>query len=544
MRKYALAFLALPVLAVVYAETFLRRSLLVRTSVALGLGAILGMAVISLARPDATTATPPSQPIPVTQASFRTAIGTGVALDAPATITFSTPMDRDSVEASITVRPATPVRLGWRDGDTAVTISPQGFWSAGTLHTITVEPGALARNGRPLTAPARTEFLTRGPAAAILAASDTIGKRAALDTAFLIAFDAPIDRTTVEAGVRLEPDVEGTVELVGIADGAPRYRFVPAEPLEAGRKYRLIVDGVRSIGGAALDRAALAVRTVTAPSVVRFRPFEKSQDVARDAAISVRFTEPMDRASTKKAFAVTIDDKAVAGRIRFAEDDTVLVFVPTKRLPYGARVVASVAGTARSAKGIPIGSSEKAAFRTVPKPKKSVAIERSSGSGGGSSGGGSAGGGSWGAVERYYLRLMNCTRTGGWVTSGGNCSSPGGRDVAPLKLSSAISSRVARPYAKLLATRGACSHFIGGNPGDRLRRAGFSSYRWAENLGCRSGNPYSAVLASHRFFQSEKAWSPDGGHYVNLMNSKYDRVGIGVWVSSGRVRLVVDFYHP
>ena len=82
------------------------------------------------------------------------------------------------------------------------------------------------------------------------------------------------------------------------------------------------------------------------------------------------------------------------------------------------------------------------------------------------------------------------------------------------------------------------------DPGDRLRRAGYTSYRWAENLGCRSGNPYSAVLASHRFFQSERSWSPLGGHYVNLMNSSYDRAGIGVWVSGGRVRLVVDFYHP
>jgi uncharacterized protein YkwD len=87
-----------------------------------------------------------------------------------------------------------------------------------------------------------------------------------------------------------------------------------------------------------------------------------------------------------------------------------------------------------------------------------------------------------------------------------------------------------------------CTHFSGGNPGDRLRRAGYSSYRWAENLGCRSGNAYSAVLGSHRFFQSEKPYS--GGHYVNLMNRAYDRVGIGVWVSGGRVRLVVDFYHP
>ena len=44
------------------------------------------------------------------------------------------------------------------------------------------------------------------------------------------------------------------------------------------------------------------------------------------------------------------------------------------------------------------------------------------------------GGGSWADVETYYLGLMNCTRTGGWVTSSGKCSSPGGRDVAPLKL--------------------------------------------------------------------------------------------------------------
>jgi hypothetical protein len=28
------------------------------------------------------------------------------------------------------------------------------------------------------------------------------------------------------------------------------------------------------------------------------------------------------------------------------------------------------------------------------------------------------------------------------------------------------------------------------------------------------------------------------------MNAKYDRVGLGVWVAGGRVRLVIDFYHP
>ena len=110
------------------------------------------------------------------------------------------------------------------------------------------------------------------------------------------------------------------------------------------------------------------------------------------------------------------------------------------------------------------------------------------------------------------------------------------------RLDASISTKVSRPYAKLLATRNICNHFIGGTPGDRLRRAGYTSYIWAENLGCRSGSPAASVLGSHLFFQSERSYS--GGHYVNLMNAKYDRVGIGVWVSSGRVRLVVDFYHP
>jgi uncharacterized protein YkwD len=156
-------------------------------------------------------------------------------------------------------------------------------------------------------------------------------------------------------------------------------------------------------------------------------------------------------------------------------------------------------------------------------------------------GGTSGGGGSWASVERYYLGLMNCTRTGGWVTSSGTCSSPGGRSVAPLTLDSGISSKVSRPYAQKLAVNNDCSHFMGGNPGDRLRRAGYSSYRWAENIGCRSGSARAAVLGSHLFFQAEK--SSNGGHYVNLMNAAYNRVGIGVWVSGGRVRLVVDFYH-
>ncbi len=152
----------------------------------------------------------------------------------------------------------------------------------------------------------------------------------------------------------------------------------------------------------------------------------------------------------------------------------------------------------------------------------------------------------WYPEELYVLGLTNCTRTGGWVLSDGTCRGYGsGRYsayVPPLRYSAGMSDKVVRPYARYLAVTNQCSHFLDGNPGDRLRRSGYNGYSWAENIGCRSGYTWAkpAVLASHLFFQSEK--SSNGGHWRNIKNAKLKWIGIGVWKASGRVRLVTDFY--
>ena len=152
----------------------------------------------------------------------------------------------------------------------------------------------------------------------------------------------------------------------------------------------------------------------------------------------------------------------------------------------------------------------------------------------------------WWPEELYYLGLVNCTRTGGWVQTDGSCRGFGsGRYstyVAPLRHSAGISDLVARPYARYLAETNQCSHFLRGDPGDRLRKSGYSGWTWGENIGCRSGYKYvgPAVLASHLVFQSEK--NANGGHWKNIKNPKYKWIGIGIWKYSGRVRLVTDFY--
>jgi uncharacterized protein YkwD len=346
-------------------------------------------------------------------------------------------------------------------------------------------------------------------------------------------FNGAVDESTVASAIHLDPFVEGTLVRTG-RRGVERYLFTPREPLAANRSYRLVVDGVVDRAGVATAPATVDIRTAGGPGVVRFRPRDGTTRVSPSVDVSVRFTERMERASTRAAISVRADGKRVRGTLTFADGDTVVVFHPSAPFDTGQTVVMTVAGSARAASGGELGVAVSGRFTVAAgaSDTTSTPIPR----------GGAVGAGTWAAVETYYLALMNCTRTGGWVTSSGACSSPGGRAVAPLWIDSGISSNVSRPYAKLLATRNACNHFIGGTPGDRLRRAGYTSYIWAENLGCRSGNPYSAVLGSHLYFQNEKPYN--GGHYVNLMNAKYDRVGLGVWVASGRVRLVIDFYHP
>lgn len=153
----------------------------------------------------------------------------------------------------------------------------------------------------------------------------------------------------------------------------------------------------------------------------------------------------------------------------------------------------------------------------------------------------------WYSTELFYLGLVNCTRTGGWVLSDGTCRGYGtghySAYVRPLTYAAGISNAVSRPYAKLLAVKNLCTHFYLHDPGYRLRVAGYFGYTWGENIGCRDGyaSAKAAVLVSHLHYQAEKA--TNGGHWRNIKNPKFAWIGIGIWRYGTRTRLVTDFYH-
>jgi len=121
-----------------------------------------------------------------------------------------------------------------------------------------------------------------------------------------------------------------------------------------------------------LDRRPAAARA-EAPGVVRFRPRAGQDGIPPAAAVSVRFTVAMDRASTQGAFTATTGGSRIRGTYRWAEGDTVLVLTPARPMPYGARVTLVVTGDARSALGIALNGDVTAAFTVAPRPPSPTA---------------------------------------------------------------------------------------------------------------------------------------------------------------------------
>ncbi len=520
--------------------------------------ALLTIAALDIA-PDPTTASKTPAVDPHAAARMAATVETDVQLDDPVVIDFSTAMDPDAVAAATTIRPEAPIKASWSNDGMTLRIDPRGAWEPGQFYTINIAKTAVDAAGTALSAPLRVIFFTRQRPAAQLAVTRPTGNAAHPATSIAIRFSEAVSTASVAKAFSVEPAVYGTLTASAEPgeDGAARFTWTPSVPLKPGSTYVFSLAGsVTDVHGVGIDSAVrLEVKVAERPSVERSRPAAGATKIGRDQTLSIRFSTPMDRRVTRAAVRVSGLDLRKDARIGWLESGRVMVIDPDSDFSYGEKVTVTVLGSAESAAGVTLSDEPDAAaytgsFTVEPKPTvKQAAPAKTSkpkttkNPRPPSSGGGSA---PWLSVEKYYLKLLNCTRTGGWVQADGSCKGYGSGTYSayrkPLSLSSGISSKVSRPYAKLMANKGACSHFLDGDPGDRLRRAGYKNWTWGENIGCRSGNPYDAVLASHRYFQSEQ--DSGGGHWKNIKNPDFSTVGIGVWKADGNVRLVTDFYHP
>ena len=542
LRKAIAGLLSLPVIGALYLLPVARRKAALRLVAVLGVGALFTLVALGTSAIPAANAFKSAPVDPSALARISTTVVASHGLTQPVTIMFSEPVDAAKVTAALRVTPAADVHTSWSPDGTMLHVAPVSRWAPSTLYTLSLATTAVGLDGTSLPSPLSAVFLTRAATTATVTVRPAADGDAA-SPVVAMTFSTAVAAPALAAAFTVSPAVVGTITTAGPDDGTPQttYLWQANEPLAPGASYTVsLASALRDVDGALVATGATVdLKVPTRPTVVRARPANGSANVALNQAVSVRFSQTMDRASTQAAFHLSAyTDPAKQGRFSWSEHDTVLVWTPRSNFGYGSHYTLTIAGSARSAAGQalatdPTATVLKATFSTVhkvaaaPKPRTDTPKPA----------GGSSSSSPWYSTEKYFLSLINCTHTGGWVSSSGVCTGRGTNGHAALSLNATISNGASRPWAKYLAQTSQLYH---GCPACRLSAIGYSNGWWGENLAWWSGTPTGGAVQAVLFFQSEKASL--GGHYVNMMDSRGRSAGVGVWQANGRVVFCIDFW--
>jgi uncharacterized protein YkwD len=504
------------------------------TAVGAAIFLVVGILLIGLPVKSVEGVAPPTY-APIAPSAEALRDNANLPLDGPFQIQFTKPMNEASVEAALSMSPEVATRYRWDATDQTLSILPQGYWQPNTTYAVSVSAQATDQEGLGLETPIASSFVSGENTAGQITAETTIDGLTSPGTTFQLTFTRPVKLATVLLRWTISPTVD--VSIVGDDPtdlASTTFTMTPKAQLDSASDFVVaFADGGTDSAGAPIQPVqSLSITTMTAPNVVRFRPQDGSITYDTHQPVSVRFTVPMDTKATAAAFSVTANGKAVAGSTYWAEDNTVLVLTPRYAFAVGATVVARVSTAARSAGGLHIPKTVTGTF-TVKKPTSSgisYGVKTLSNS-------------PWYGSEVYYFNLMNCTRTGKWVTSSGACSTQT-RHTMPaqpaLRLSATISNKVSRPYAKYMADRRLLDHYLIHDPHWRLCHwAGLCGNAWGENIASPSTYGKAGMIAVEIFYQNE-SWCRCE-HYYNIMAPFLHQAGVGVWVSKS-VRVSIDFY--
>jgi hypothetical protein len=464
---------------------------------------------------------------------------TNVALDASFQIQFTKPMNGPSVESALTIAPASDVDLRWDATDQNLAIRPASHWQPYTTYEVRIDAKAADLEGLALEAPIDAIFETGSPTAGEIAATQMVDDLASPRTAFQLTFTRPVKYATVVARASIFPAVPIDVAGDDPTDiSSTVFTITPRSPLNTGSTYlvRFADGGADSSGSPLLAVQGLEIETLPTPAIVSFSPNQGTVSRDLNQAISVTFSVPMDTKATEAALRVIVGRTAQRGTVHWSEDNTVMTWTPRRSFATGSVVGVSVAATARSAGGIDIAKAQSVKFtvavrsRIVYRPPTPIQWTNV--------------GPQYLSAEHYYLALMNCTRTGGWVVSGGYCSTVTHHTKPKQKalvMNSGIADAVARPYAKYMSDTCQLNHYLNGtNPHSRLSAKGYTGNAWGENIASPSSASQASLAAVEVFFQNEYALRGNT-HYSNIMSPHFRSAGVGIWISRC-TRLVTDFY--
>ncbi len=287
---------------------------------------------------------------------------------------FDRPMDRPSVEAALTIRPAVRGEISWPDDRTLV-FRPQGLASATRYH-VSLGGGVRAADGVTMTKGVEFVFQTVAP----LAVTDHLPVEAddevRVDAPLFITFNyplVPINCTGQEAGrlegcPLLELRTDPPVQTRGFWVDTATYRADPVPGWQAGTAYEVTLAPPTALNGATMASPFRWHFATARPRLLDSSPPPEARDVPLETGVLLRFNTPMDQAATGGAFSLVEEGGAqVAGTIVWGDDGAQMVFTPTQPLKLDTTYFIHLAAArARALTGAPLDGSLESRFHTVP----------------------------------------------------------------------------------------------------------------------------------------------------------------------------------
>lgn len=500
----------------------------------------LSLAVVVAASQHGTLQAQPIQAATQSKSILPANVGIGVRTTEAIRIVFDRPMDHQSVESTLTVRPATRHAVAWSDAGRVLTVSPTRRWLTDARYVAGVAASARDTSGRILGTPKRVSFTTqtapvvtsfqlrfpqdlevqrnRALAATGLTAPVGVDGSTATDatgevstrTTVTIGFSSPMSHRDTERHFLISPHVKGDLGWEGNS-----LVFTPARRLATLSRYAITVIGAHDALGNRIDGdVSFSFTTRIGAQVVKMSPANGSINVT-DGRVGVWFTQPMDTAATTSALKVTdlTTGAAVAGTTTWNADGSQLSFAPAGTLAAGHRIEVRLGDGARDGDLNPIAT----AWTFTTKPPAAPTVRTPV-----------AGPPPPADLASYALWQINQSRAR--------------YGFSPLRLDAAVSA-VASAHAWDMANRGYFSHSgrDGSNVSDRLRRGGVSFSYSGENICYYNGIGTKAMLNwCHGVFMSEP-YPGVANHIGNILSPHYTRLGVGIAHNGSRTYITWDF---
>ncbi len=306
--------------------------------------------------------------------------GEELRADAAIVLSFSTEMDRDSVEDAVRLSPEVPIRFEWSGGRT-LRILPATVWSRDVEYALTV-----TTNARDLTGGAFAESTTfRVRTVGFLEVTQTApadgSTEIATTSTVVLTFNRPVVALTALSDPRsaelpkplhLTPEAAGRGEWLNTSI----YVFTPERPLRGGTQYTATVPaGLTDTTGGLLAVDASWTFTTEQPKVAWTTPDSGETLVSINTMVRIAFNMPIDGAAAADRFSlrkvgllgIPVGPK-VEGTVSTEGND--VLFTPKASLDYDTEYLATLEpGVTGTEGGLGTEAFTTWRFRTVPLPR-------------------------------------------------------------------------------------------------------------------------------------------------------------------------------